>query len=64
MRYVLSMLALLVIAIVPALFLVGPSTSLRGVGWLIVLAGALVVLVDLTDRLAEWVERRRWGRRR
>lgn len=64
MRYVLSMLALLVIAIVTALFLAGPSTSLRGVGWLIVLAGALVALIDLTDRLAEWVERRRWGRRR
>jgi hypothetical protein len=29
-----------------------------------VIVGATVLLIDLTDRLTEWVERRRWGRRR
>jgi len=38
--------------------------SLRGLGWLIVATGAALLLIDLTDRLTEWVERRRWGRRR
>jgi hypothetical protein len=30
----------------------------------VVVAAAVVLLIDLTDRLGEWVERRRWGRRR
>lgn len=58
-----AVLALLVVAAVPALIEAGGS-SLRGLGWLIAATGALVLLIDLTDRLTEWVERRRWGRRR
>ena len=38
------------------------TTTLRGLGWLVVLAVGAVLLIDLGDRLTEWVERRRWGR--
>ena len=58
-----AVLALLVVAAVPA-FIEPGAPSLRGLGWLVVVVGATVLLVDLTDRLTEWVERRRWGRRR
>jgi len=58
-----AVLALLVVAAVPA-FIEAGGSSLRGLGWVIGAAGALVLLIDLTDRLTEWVERRRWGRRR
>lgn len=58
-----GVLALLVVAAVPA-FVEAGVPSLRGLGWLIVVAGAVVLLIDLTDRLTEWIERRRWGRRR
>jgi hypothetical protein len=53
----------LVVAAVPA-FVEAGAPSLRGLGWLVVVVGAAVLLIDLTDRLTEWVERRRWGRRR
>ena len=58
-----AILALLLIATVPALVEAGGS-SLRGLGWLVVVTAAVVLLIDLTDRLGEWIERRRWGRRR
>jgi len=58
-----AVLAILVVAAVPA-FIEAGGSSLRGLGWLIVATGAAVLLVDLTDRLTEWVERRRWRRRR
>jgi len=58
-----AILALLVVAALPALIEAG-ATSLRGLAWLVVVVGATVLLIDLTDRLTEWVERRRWGRRR
>lgn len=58
-----GVLALLVVAAVPA-FVEAGVPSLRGLGWLIVVAVAVVLLIDLTDRLTEWIERRRWGRRR
>jgi hypothetical protein len=58
-----GILALLLVATVPALIEAGGS-SLRGLGWLVVVIAAVVLLIDLTDRLGEWVERRRWGRRR
>ena len=58
-----AVLALLVVAALPALIEAG-TPSLRGLGWLVVVVGATVLLIDLTDRLTEWVERRRWGRRR
>lgn len=58
-----AVLAILVVVVVPA-FIEAGGSSLRGLGWLIVATGAAVLLIDLTDRLAEWVERRRWGRRR
>ncbi|HYB70938.1 MAG TPA: hypothetical protein VEH80_09715 [Candidatus Bathyarchaeia archaeon] len=64
MGYALAVLTLLLIATVPVLLLAGPSSSLRGLGWLVVLAGGLVLLIDMTDRLAEWIERRRWRGRR
>jgi len=60
---ILRILALLLVATVPALIEAGGS-SLRGLGWLVVVIAAVVLLIDLTDRLGEWVERRRWGRRR
>jgi hypothetical protein len=58
-----AILALLVVAALPALIEAG-APSLRGLGWLIAVVGATVLLIDLTDRLTEWMERRRWGRRR
>jgi hypothetical protein len=61
MRFGVGVLALLVAATVPALLFAG-ATTLRGLGWLVVLAVGAVLLIDLGDRLAEWVERRRWGR--
>ena len=63
MRFGMGVLALLVAATVPALILAG-STSLRGLAWLVVVAGAVVLLIDFTDRVTDWIERRRWGRRR
>ncbi len=61
MRFGVGVLALLVAATVPALLFAG-ATTLRGLGWLVVLAVGAVLLIDLGDRLTEWVERRRWGR--
>jgi len=61
MRFGVGVLALLVAASVPALLFAG-ATTLRGLGWLVVLAVGGVLLIDLGDRLTEWVERRRWGR--
>ena len=61
MRFGVGVLALLVAATVPGLLVAG-ATTLRGLGWLVVLAVGAVLLVDLGDRLTEWVERRRWGR--
>jgi hypothetical protein len=61
MRFGVGVLAMLVAATVPGLFFAG-ATTLRGLGWLVVLAVGAVLLVDLGDRLTEWVERRRWGR--
>ncbi|HJR50794.1 MAG TPA: hypothetical protein VJ794_06795 [Gemmatimonadales bacterium] len=61
MRFGLGVLALLLAATAPG-FLVAGGTVLRGLAWLIVVAGSTILLVDLIDRLAEWVERRRWGR--
>jgi hypothetical protein len=61
MRLGIGVLALLLAAAVPAMLFAG-ATTLRGLGWLVVLAVGAVLLVDLGDRLSEWVERRRWGR--
>lgn len=61
MRFGVGVLALLVAATVPGLLFAG-ATTLRGLGWLVVLAVGAVLFVDLGDRLTEWVERRRWGR--
>lgn len=61
MRFGVGVLALLVAATAPALLFAG-ATTLRGLGWLVVLAVGAVLLIDLGDRLTEWVERRRWGR--
>ncbi len=58
-----AILALLLIVAVPALVEAGGS-SLRGLGWLVVLIAVVVLLLDFTDRLGEWIQRRRWGRRR
>jgi hypothetical protein len=63
MGFGLGVLALLLIATVPALILAG-GTSLRGLGWVIVLVAVVVLLIDATDRITEWIQRRRWGRRR
>lgn len=61
MRLGIGVLALLVAAAVPALLFAG-ATTLRGLGWLVVVAVGAVLLIDLSDRLTDWVERRRWGR--
>jgi hypothetical protein len=61
MRLGFGILALLVAAAVPALLFAG-ATILRGLGWLFVIAMGGVLLIDLCDRLTEWIERRRWGR--
>ena len=63
MRFGLGVLALLVAATVPALIVAG-GTSLRGLGWLLLIGAAVVLLIDFSDRVTDWVERRRWGRRR
>jgi hypothetical protein len=52
----------LLVVLLPAFLLAG-APSLRGLGWMLVVGGAVVLLIDLTDRLVEWVERRRWRRR-
>lgn len=61
MRLGVGVLALLVAVTVPAVLIAG-APILRGLGWLVVLAIGAVLLIDLGDRLTEWVERRRWGR--
>src|SRR6266850_3978204 len=61
MRLGIGILALLLATVVPALLFAG-ATTLRGLGWLVVVAAGAVLLIDLCDRLSEWVERRRWGR--
>ncbi len=63
MGFGLGVLALLLIVTVPALFMAG-GTTLRGLGWVGGGGGVIVLLIDVTDRITEWVERRRWGRRR
>jgi hypothetical protein len=57
----MAVFALLLAAAVPALLVAGGPT-LRGVGWLLLTAVGAVLLIDLADRLVEWIERRRWGR--
>jgi hypothetical protein len=61
MRLGIGVLALLLAAAAPAMLFAG-ATILRGLGWLVVVAVGAVLLIDLSDRLTEWVERRRWGR--
>ena len=61
MRLGIAILALLLATVVPALLFAG-ATTLRGLGWLVVVAVGAVLLIDLSDRVTEWVERRRWGR--
>ena len=61
MRLGLAIFALLLVTVVPALLFAG-ATTLRGLGWLVVVAVGAVLLIDLCDRITEWVERRRWGR--
>jgi hypothetical protein len=63
MRWGIALLSVLIAAAIPTLLLAG-GPSLRGLGWLIVAGIALVLLIDLTDRITDWVEDRRWGRRR
>ena len=62
MRLGIGVLALLVAAAVPAMLVAGMTATLRGLGWLVVVAVGAVLLIDLSDRFTEWVERRRWGR--
>jgi hypothetical protein len=61
MRVGMAVLALLLAAAVPALVVAG-GPILRGVGWLLLMGLAAVLLIDCADRLTEWIERRRWGR--
>jgi len=62
MRLGIGVLALLVAAAVPAALFAGATATLRGLGWLVVVALGAVLLIDVSDRLTEWVARRRWGR--
>lgn len=57
----MAVLALLLAAAVPAL-LVAPGPTLRGLGWLFLTGASAMLLIDLADRLTEWIERWRWGR--
>jgi peptidoglycan/LPS O-acetylase OafA/YrhL len=61
MRFGVGVLAVLLAAAVPAIFVAG-ETMLRGLGWAIVVIAAAVLLIDAADRLTEWIQRRRWGR--
>jgi hypothetical protein len=63
MRWGIALLALLVAVAIPTLISVG-GVSLRGLAWLLVAGIALVLLIDLTDRITDWIQDRRWGRRR
>jgi hypothetical protein len=63
MRWGIALLAALIAMVVPTLILAGMA-SLSGLAWLLVAGAALVLLIDLTDRITDWVEDRRWGRRR
>jgi hypothetical protein len=62
MRFGIAVLTVLLVALVPVFVLAG-APGLRGLGLMLVVGGGVVLLVDLSDRLIEWVERRRWGRR-
>src|SRR6266545_1121555 len=55
MRLGIGVLALLLAAAVPAMLFAG-ATILRGLGWLGVVAVGAVLLIDLGDRVTEWVE--------
>ena len=61
MRFGVGVLALLVASTVPALIVAG-GTTLRGLGWLLVIGAAVVLLIDFSDRVTDWIERRRRGR--
>ena len=63
MRWGIALLALLVAVAIPTLMFVG-GVSLRGLAWLLVAGIALVLLIDLTDRITDWIQDRWWGRRR
>jgi hypothetical protein len=63
MRWGIALLAVLIAAAIPTLIFVG-GVSLRGLAWLLVAGVVLVLLIDLTDRITDWIEDRRWGRRR
>ena len=63
MRWGIALLALRVAVAIPTLMFVG-GVSLRGLAWLLVAGIALVLLIDLTDRITDWIQDRRWGRRR
>jgi hypothetical protein len=63
MRWGIALLAALIAMVVPTVILAGMA-SLSGLAWLLVAGAALVLLIDLTDRITDWVEDRRWGRRR
>ena len=62
MRFGLGVLALLIAASVPALILAG-GTTLRGLGWLVLIGAGVVLLIDFSDRIVDWIERRRRGGR-
>jgi fatty acid desaturase len=63
MRWAIALLALLIAVVIPTLIFVG-GVNLRGLAWLLVAGIALVLLIDLTDRITDWIQDRRWGRRR
>jgi hypothetical protein len=63
MRWGFALLAVLIAAAIPTLIMVG-AAALRGLAWLLVAGACLVLLIDLTDRITDWVQDRRWGRRR
>ena len=61
MRFGVGVLALLIAASVPALIVAGGMT-LRGLAWFVLIGAAVVLLIDLSDRITDWIERRRRGR--
>ena len=62
MRFGVGVLALLIAATVPALIVVG-GTTLRGLAWLVLIGAGVVLLIDLSDRVVDCIERRRRGGR-
>ncbi|HET8576451.1 MAG TPA: hypothetical protein VFO18_05095 [Methylomirabilota bacterium] len=59
MRLGFALLVLFCVLVLPVIVVAG-QVSLRALGWLALAALILAILIDLNDRLWEWIQRKRW----